>query len=383
MANRVAIVAVAQTRYHPNREDVNEGELAYEAIAQVIGETGLDFSEDGGIGLAITSSDDYWDGRTISNNIVQAAVGAHMSDEGKVCEDGLNAIYSAYTRIVSGRQDLVIVCSHMKESQADKSMVENLTMDPMFLRPFGIDYLTASALQARCYMEKYGITSEQCAKVAVKNRGNARNNPFAQEPLAITVDDVLNSEVMADPIRLLDSKPVSDGACAMILASEERARKLTAKPIWILGVSNCYEAHYLGERDLAACDALSTAAQKAYRMADIKDPVREIQVAEICEEFSYQELLWYAGLGLCGAGEGGRLIDSGVTQMGGSLAVNPSGGMLSGVPNIVGGMSRAAEIVLQLRGEAAARQVEGPRIGLAHGYTGMCGQLQCVMVLGN
>lgn len=384
MAERVGIVAVAQTKYHPNRADANEGELVYESVRQVLQETGLTFAQDGtGIDATITCSQDFWDGRTISSCNVMSYVGGHHSDEDKVAEDSLNAVYTAAARILSGHQDIVLVASHCKESQADKRGIENAAFDPIFLRVLGLDFLSAAALQARRYMYKYGITPEQCARVVVKNRGNARKNPFAQEPLDITVEDVLGSQILASPIRQLDAKPTSDGACAMILAREKKARKLTAKPVWILGVSNCYETHYLGDRDLAECDALVTAAKKAYSMAGITDPMKQINVAEISEEYSYQELLWMEGLGLCSRGEAGKMIDAGVTRMGGQLPVNPSGGMLSGNPTVVAGMTRVAEAVLQLRGEAAERQVTGARTALAHGFTGACGQLQGVMVLGN
>jgi len=206
---------------------------------------------------------------------------------------------------------------------------------------------------------------------------------LAQEPMDITVADVLNSEMLASPIRLLDTKPTSDGSCAVIVAREEKAKKLTDKPVWILGAGNCYDAHYLGDRDLAECDALVSAARRAYGMAGITDPMKDIDVAEISEEYSYQELLWMEGLGLCGRGEAGKLIDAGVTQMGGQLPVNPSGGVLSGNPVTVAGMTRVAEVFLQLRGEAGDRQVPGASVALAHGVTGACGQHQCVMILGN
>jgi acetyl-CoA C-acetyltransferase len=383
MAQRVGIVAVAQTKYHPNRADANEGELAYEAIKQVLQETGIGFSDDGnGIDSAVTCSQDFWDGRTISNLNVMSYVGAHLGHEDKVAEDGINAVYTAMAQILSGQHDIVLTVAHMKESQSDKNLIENAAFDPIFMRLLGLDFLTAAALQAQRYMHKYGITAEQCAKVAVKNRGNAKRNPHAQEPMDITVEDVLKSKVLASPIRLLDAKPVSDGACAIILASEEKAKKLTAKPVWILGASNCFETHYLGDRELAGCDALVKAAKKAYSMAGITDPLRQVDVAEISEEYSYQELLWMEGLGLCGRGEGGKTIDSGVTQMGGQLPVNPSGGVLPGNPNGVAGMTRVAECVLQLRNEAGDRQVSGAKLALAHGVTGICGQLQGVMVLG-
>jgi acetyl-CoA C-acetyltransferase len=384
MSERVGIVAVAQTKYSPSRADASEGELVYEAIKQVLQETGLTYAQDGtGIDASITCSQDFWDGRTISNTNVMSYVGSHHSDEDKVTEDSLNAVYTAVARILSGHQDIVLVVSHTKESMADKRTIENAAVDPIFLRVLGLDFLSSAALQARRYMYKYGITPEQCARVVVKNRGNAKRNPFAQEPLDITVEDVLGSQVLASPIRQLDMKPTSDGACAMILAREKKAKKLTSKPIWILGVSNCYETNYLGDRDLAECDALVKAAKKAYSMAGITDPMKQINIAEISEEYSYQELLWMEGLGLCGRGEAGKLIDSGVTKMGGQLPVNPSGGMLSGNPTVVAGMTRIAEAVLQLRGEAGERQVPGAKMALAQGFTGACGQLQGVMILGN
>ena len=380
MAERVGIVAVGQTKYHPDRSDVNEEELAYEAIKQVLETTGLTLSD---IDSAVSCSQDFWDGRTISSMNIQHVVGAHLGHEDKVAEDGINAVYVGMSQVLSGHQDIILVVAHTKESQADKSLVENAAFDPALMRQLGLDFLSAAAMQAKRYMYKYGITPQQCAKVAVKNRGNAKNNPFAQEPLDITVEDVLSSKTLSSPIKRLDTKPISDGACAMILAPEAKAKKLTKKPVWILGASNCYETHYLGDRDLANCDALMKAAKKAYSMAGIKNPLKEVNVAEISEEYTYQELLWLEGLGFCGPGEGGKFVDRGVTKMGGKLPVNPSGGVLSGNPVGVAGMARVAEAVLQLRGEAGDRQVKGAQIALAHGVTGICGQHQGVMILGN
>jgi len=380
MADRVAIVAAAQTKYHPNRADVNEAELAYEAIKQVLEETGLTLSD---IDSAVTCCQDAWDGRTIASLNLQHVVGAHFGHEFTVAEDGINAAYVAMSQILSGDHELVLVESHMKESQSDKSIIENAGFDAILMRQLGLDYTSAAALQATRYMDKYGITPEQCARVAVRNHSNAKGNPFAQSPMDITVKDVLKSEMVADPIRLMDTKPISDGACALIVTTEERARKLVNKPVWITGASNCYDTHYLGDRELADCDALVKAAKKAYGMAGINDPFTQIDVAEISTEYSYQEPLWMEGLGFCGRGEGGKLVDSGAIAMGGQLPVNPSGGVLPGNPNTVAGMARIAEAVLQLRGDAGARQVEGAKVAIAHGYTGICGQHQAVMIITN
>ena len=274
------------------------------------------------------------------------------------------------------------MAAHTKESNATyKSVVENSFFDPILMRPLGLDFLSAAALQAKRYMDRYGITKEQCAKVAVRSLKNAGNNPFAQRAMDITVDDVLHSRTLVSPIRLLDAKPVSDGAVAMILTTEEKAGTLTDKPVWISGIGNCYNSHYLGERELSDCEALRSAAQRAYRMAGITNPLKEIDVAEISAEYSYQELLWTEGLGFCAGGEGGRLIDSGSTDMDGELPVNPSGGTLAGNPSMIAGMARAAEAVLQLRGEANGRQIPEAKTALAHGFTGACGQHQCVLIL--
>jgi len=354
MPERVAICAAAQTRFSPDRGDVSEGELAWEAIKQVLDQTGLQLSE---IQSAVTCSQDFWDGRTISSMNIQPFVGAHLSHEDKVAEDGLNAIYCGMAHVLSGHHEIVLVVGHMKESQAEKSLIENCAFDPIFMRQLGVDFLAAAALQARRYLYKYGITPEQCARVAVKNRGNAKNNPFAQEPLDLTVEDVLASRMLASPIRKLDAKPVSDGACALILAPEARARKLTPKPVWILGASNCYEAHYLGDRDLAECDALVKAAQKAYRMAGIRNPARDIDMAEIYEPSNWEEMSLYEHLHFCGKNEGWKLVEKGVTEMEGEFPVNPSGGVIATNPIGATPTIRVAEAALQIRGDAGDHQV--------------------------
>ena len=388
MSQRVAIVGVAQTKYEANKSDEWQGDVAYDAIEQVLNQTGLtyaDVAKDGvGINRILTAMEDHWVGRTAKAFGIHHYIGAFGLSQDNVCADGTYAVYHAVIDILSGHYDIVLVVTMTKESETSRGVIENCAFDHIYLQPLGFDYLTACALQAQRYMHKYGISAEQCAKAAVKSRRNAKNNPFAQEPMDIDVDDVLKSRILASPIRLLDSKPpVSDGACALILASEERAKKITDKPVWVRGIGNCRDAHYLGDRDLADCDSLVIAAQKAYKMAGITNTLKEIDVAEILTEYSYQELLWTEGLGFCERGQGGKLIDSGLTEMSGELPVNPSGGVLAGNPMQVAGAARVAEAVLQLRGEAGRRQVEHAKTALAHGFMGPCGQSHCVLVLGN
>ena len=382
MGEKVGIVGVGQTKYG-KKKDQSIPEMVYEAVCKVLDDAGLTIN---GIDNIVTASVDLWDGKTASNVLITEVVGAVMKTETRVAADGIVAAYQALLTISSGAFDVTLVVTHCKGSEGAHYSLTNWVFDPVYQQKLGLDYLSAAALQANWYMNKYGITEEQCAKVSVKNRRNAMKNPYAQMPTNITVRDVLDSEILAHPIRHLDAAPVSDGACALILASEERTKKISKlkgrDPVWIKGVGNYLDSHYLGDRDLTKCDALILATKKAYQMAGIEKPLKDIDVAEVSEPFSYQELLWTECLGFCRRGKGGKLIDKGVTEMSGELPVNPSGGMLAGNPYIVGGLTRLAEATLQVRGEAYGRQVSDARIALAHGTTGPCGQAQCVIIVG-
>lgn len=387
MTRRVAIVTAVQTKFVSSQTDLSIGEMIWEAVGKVLQETGLKFEAQGGdkdglfIDKIISCSEDYWQGRTISDMLYHMEEGGLGMSLTKVSGDGAFAVYHGAVSILSGKHDVVLVIAYRKESETVGSVIENAGFDPIYLRPLGIDFLTAAAMQANRYIYRYGVTEEQFAEVVVKNKGNAFRNPYAQEAMKLTVPEVLHSKMLSYPLKELDCKPVSDGACALVLASEERAKALTSKPVWITGIGNCYDAHYLGDRDLSDCDSLQMAAQKAYAMAGITDPSKEIGLAEISEEFSYQELLWMEGLRLCKRGEAGRLIQDGVTRRDGRLPVNPSGGVLSGNPSGVAGMVRVAEAFLQLSDRAGDRQIAKVETALAHGVYGPAGQAHCVIIL--
>lgn len=381
MADKVAIVAVAQTRFAPKRAEVNYAEMAYEVISRVLNDTGLDLGKD--IDNKISCSHDIWDGQTISDIGITDVIGGHLGNEEKMAMDGSTAVFYGTIGILSGEYEVTLLLAHTKMSQTHRNVVNNVAFEPIYSRLLGLDYTSAGALQARRYMYKYGITREQLSKVVVKNLSNARLNPVAHRAGEFTVAEVMSSPVLASPLHVLDVSPDTDGAVAMILASEKRAREITDKPVWVKGMGVCYDAHYPGDRDLADNLALEKAATQAFRMAGLKKPRRDIDVVELGDEFSYQELLWLEGLGLCDRGEAGRMIDSGVTALKGKMPVNPSGGLLGGVPANVAGLNRVAEAVLQLRGEAGEHQVKNPRVALAQGHSGFCGQHQCVIVLGN
>jgi len=204
----------------------------------------------------------------------------------------------------------------------------------------------------------------------VKNKRNALDHPAAQVAANITVDDVLKSEVLVWPVQLLDISPVSDGAAAFVVASEDIARRQTDTPVWIDGVGWALDTTSWTNRDLAFPEYANVAAQMAYRMAGITNPRKEIDVAEVYDPFDYKELHHMEGLGLAKKCEAPILTREGVTQRDGDLPINPSGGLLGvGNPIAAAGTMKVAEIYWQLAGKAGKRQVKKPvYTGLAHAW---------------
>jgi len=383
MRERVAIVSVAQTKFKRKADKARIQDLVWEVVKQVMEETGLRFIEGMGVDNTISCSDDFFDARTISDGAITDYVGAHMRSEEKVSMDSLQAVFYAYAGILSGHYDITLVVAHSKESQAaSRNLITNAAFDPVYNRTLGVDYLQAAALQARAYMDYTGASRSDLAGVVVKARKNAAKNPYAQETEKLNTTDVVGARMVSDPLGELDIYPVSDGAVAMILATESKAEKITDKPVWIEGAACCYDDFYLGERNLADSEALRKAAGKAYEMAGVSRPGRQLDLVETSAYYSYQEPLWCEGLGLCGKKKGVELLKSGETRLGGRIPVNPSGGPLAGNPLMVGGMARAAECYLQLTGKAGRRQVKGAGRALAHGTGGPAGMFHSVMIFG-
>jgi acetyl-CoA C-acetyltransferase len=377
--DKVAIVGCAQTKYEADKIDQTISELVFEVVKKLHNELGISNDD---VGCVITGSNDFNDGRTIANMAIQDAVGSVRKSESRVSGDGAFAFVYGAMRILSESYDTVMVVSHCKCSEVDQYLVNNTIFDPYYQRHLGLDQISSAGLMANMYMNKYGVTEEQAAEVVVKNRKNALNNPYAHLQKEVTLKDVLNSKMMAYPLKALDFPPFSDGAVAMLLAKEDVAKKMTDTPIWLKGYGSCTDAYYLGNRNMTDLIGLELAAKEAYRMAGLSSPIGNLDVCEVSENFSIHELMIYEALGLCEKGEGGKFIESGETQMNGSIPVNPSGGVLSSNPAMANGLIRVAEIVLQLQGRANRRQVPNARTGLAYGMNGICSQGNCVLIFG-
>lgn len=360
--------------------NINDQDLLYDVSKKVLAVSGLTIDD---VDVLIDAGSDVLDGRGISTYTLVDSMGGGMKDEAKVAEDGIYAALYAYMKIASGMFDCAMVVAYGKSSECPLHYQAEIMFDPFYARPLSLDFISSAALQCSSYMDKYGISEEQIAKVAVKNRRNAIYNPAAQLRMDSTVEDVLGSEMLMSPIRKMEACPISDGACAVIMASEKVANEMDISPAWILGVGQSSDVLYPGYRDLSYLKSAEVAANSAYRMAGINDPLEELGVAEVSEQFAHQELMLYEALGFCEPGKGGELIDSGLTELEGKLPVNPSGGALCANPILATGLVRLREASLQVTGAAGARQVKGVGKALAHGTIGVAAQSNCVFILGS
>ncbi len=286
------------------------------------------------------------------------------------CASSSAAFRQGFLAIANGLQDYVLVVGveNMTSHIASGTMAAgplvlphgaNLEADNGMLMPAGF------ALTGRRHMHEFGTTEEQFAKIAVKNHDHSVLNPYAQYNKTFTLDEVLNSRLVCDPITLYQCCPIGDGAAAVIITTAEKAKQHTTKPITVGGsvlTSGVYKASAEGPPRIDAC---ISASKECYEMSGVGP--EDIDVVELHDCFTIHELLAYEDLGLCPKGEGGRFIDEGKSDYGGQVVVNPSGGLLSkGHPIGATGVAQMVEIVWQLQGDCGERQVPGAKIGLTH-----------------
>jgi len=294
-------------------------------------------------------------------------VGIPITNCTNACGSGSNAVHQAWLAIQSGLYDVTLALGIEKMSSPllpQAMMAGRLGGgDSEIEGVFGLFAPGIFGMIAKRHMEEYGTTREQMAKVAVKNRFHASLNPTAQYQTPTTIEEVLSSRVVADPLTVLECSPISDGAAAVLLASEDAVKRFSGKPVEIIAsvqVSGTYSF-----TDILNIDTTRRAAKKAYEMAGVGP--EDIDLAEVHDCFSIAEIIHYEELGFCKKGEGGRFIDSGAPFLGGKKPVNTSGGLIAkGHPLGATGVAQIVEILYQLRGQAGKRQVPNARIGLTH-----------------
>lgn len=290
------------------------------------------------------------------------------------CASGGLALRQAYIDVASGMHDIVVAGGVEKMTDLSNETITKILATASNTEKeaiFGATFPGLYAMMAKLHMHEYKTTEKQMALVAVKNHKNALKNKYAQFHKEISVEDVLKSPKIADPIKLLDSSPITDGAAAVVLASEEYAKKLSDIPVWIVGSGHATDTISLHDReDLLTIKATKEAAKQAFLQSKLEP--KNIQVAEVHDCFTIAELLAIEDLGFVKKGESGKFTEEGQTQIGGKIPINTSGGLKAkGHPVGATGIAQAIEAVLQLRGEASNNT--GAEIALTHNVGGSGG----------
>jgi acetyl-CoA C-acetyltransferase len=287
------------------------------------------------------------------------------------CASGGVALRTAFMEVASGMSDLVLATGVEKMTDgADVTAVLATAADQELEAYHGITFPGLYAMIARAHMLQYGTTEEELAWVSVKNHRHGAMNPKAQFGREVTLEQVLNSTPVAEPLRLLHCSPVSDGAAAVLLCPVDQAQKYTKHPVQIIGTGLATAPMALADRDDPAyLDAVHKSAVKAYEMAGVGPA--DVDVAEVHDCFAIAEICCIEALGLVEKGKGGSAARDGLTAIGGKIPVNTSGGLKSkGHPVGATGIAQTIEIFEQLRGEAGKRQVDGAKVGLTQNMGG-------------
>jgi acetyl-CoA C-acetyltransferase len=292
------------------------------------------------------------------------------------CASGGLALRTGFIEVASGTSDIVLVGGVEKMTDVnghEATFALGTAADQEYECYHGITFPGLYALMARAHMDKYGTTREQLAMVAVKNHHNGSLNPLAQYPFKVSVEAVLNSVMVADPLHILDCSPITDGAAAVVLCSVETAKKLKKPVVRIIASGAATDAIALSSRqDLTWIESTYQAARKAYAMADKKP--EDIDLVEVHDCFTIAEICVMEAMGLVEKGKGGQAVQDGLTALQGKIPINASGGLKSkGHPVGATGVAQAVEIVKQLRGEAGPRQVKDARVGMTQNMGGSGG----------
>jgi len=370
MANRVAIVGSGQTHHRTRRLDVNGVELIYEAVQRALEDTGLTMKEIDGV---IIGNMDHFEGINYVDCWSIDGSGGWGKPTMKLTTGGTTgstlAIAGAHM-VGSGLFDKLLVIGWEKNSESDTTAAITTAFDPIWDRSVFAGAISGLAVEASVYMQTFGATEKDAARVTVRDRRHACRNPYAHLRKEVTIEEVLASPPLADPLKLLDMCPRTDGACAVIFASEAVAEKICPRPAWVVATANRHLYSYLGDADYVGLKSLRHASRELYAKAGILEPLKEIDVMELYLPYSFAGLSWIEELGLCPPGEGPRLLWDGVTDLGGELPINPSGGVISCNPIGATGLIRCAEAALQIMGKAGDRQVPDVERALSSGFGG-------------
>ncbi len=364
-----AVIGVGQTHHRAKREDLSIAGLCREAADRALEDAGLTFDDIDAV--VVGKAPDLFEGVMMPELYLAEALGAvgkpllRVHTAGSV--GGSTAIVAA-SLVQAGVHKRVLAVTFEKQSESNAMWA--LSVPVPFIMPVHAGAGGYFAPHVRSYIRRSHAPEHIGAMVAAKDRRNGAKNPYAHlhQP-DTTMESVLASQMLWDPIRYDETCPSSDGACAVVIADEDAASAVP-NPAWIHATAMRTEPTTAAERDQVNPHAGREAAAYLWKQAGITDPLTEIDCAEIYVPFSWFEPMWLENLGFAAEGEGWKLTEAGETEIGGTLPVNMSGGVLSSNPIGASGMLRFAEAALQVMGEAGEHQVEGARKALGHAYGG-------------
>lgn len=361
----VAVAGVGMCRFTRYEGAKDLEDLGYEAVVNALEDADMEWKEiqTAFCGSALSGNGA---GHRVLNSI--GMTGIPIVNVENTCSSSGSAFRLAYQSVATGLYD---ACLALGVDMVPRGFIFD-AMWPDFQKEMGFNVEPASyAMAARRYMIDYGVTIEQIAKVTVKNRRNGRLNKYCHFQKEVTVEEVLNSRMICDPLRLLMCCPNSEGAAAAVLVNREKFKG--SKPVIVAASVLCSSMYGTFGMDVGSGvtvqasnpDRTQLASRQAYELAGCGP--EDLDLVETHDAFASAEIVHYENLGLCNRGEGARLLDEGRTEIGGRIPVNPSGGLMSrGHPIGPTALAQVAEIVWQLRGRAGPRQIHEPKIGLAH-----------------
>ncbi len=378
MKRNVAIIGGGQTYHAARRHDVSQPEMVHEAVMAALNDAQMTIDE---IDAVLLGNMEFFEGQHFTDCWLADSIGAFGRPGLKITTGGTvgaTIVHAGAHHVASGLFDRVLCVGFEKQEEGDSNAILSGVAHPLFGRSMAGAAIGFFAMLATSYIANYGASDRHSAMVRVKAAENARKNKHAHLKLKLGVDDVLNSRMLAYPIRLLEMCPASNGACAVILADEKtaKARSKKQKPVWIRAMDTAHNEQFVLEwRDTAskAPRFSEVCATRVYKKLGVKNPARYYDCFEVYEPATWAEIMWYEDLHLCKRGDAARLIEEGLTNIDGTMPVNPSGGVLS--TNAIGAsaMLRVWEAAIQIRGDAGDHQI--PREvhrALATAYGGTC-----------
>lgn len=385
MGRAVAVIGTGQTK-HGRREDISYPDLVREAVKKVFEDAGITPNDVDGV--VYGSMPSMMEGVAYNHFYFADAlrvVGKPLLRTETCGSTGQSVAHTAIHWVASGMADVVLAIASEKENEGDAQATMMTILEP-FLQVVVGGAPLAFSLQSREWMGYYHIDDakarEAASIVSVDSHDGGLNNPLAHIRVKLSKEDVTNAPIITYPVRLYDVCPVSDGACAVIFASEEKAKKICKKPAWVKGLGFRGEEYFMGDSNKAVWQSTIEASKEAYKEAGITNPLKELDVAEVYNPFSYQELMFLECLGICPPGESPDYVIKGTFSPGGELPCDPSGGVLCTNPIGAAGLIRVAEAALQVTGKAGEHQVEGAKLALSHAMGGVM-QFNGITILGS